>query len=222
MDQLLNTNNKKIEINEFDTIINQTEQQFYRENNDSCVAHGSTDDDLFAIMKNDTIVNEQDNITVKLNLKNNTIQKFINHHNKQIKSLIYYSDGNTLITASVDHSICLYNSTTGILIKKFVEYQGTIMSLLLKSNILFVGGCSVVSMYKFHVDNNDNNSTVSDMSLIEHFLLSSDSENKNYVQTFTECGHFDFWLGVLNSNKIFHLSIDKNNISKIISKLIVI
>jgi hypothetical protein len=103
------------------------------------------------------------------------------------------------------------------LIRRVKVGKGIICSLLLKSNVLYVGGAQVVSVYSLDTTttNDDNDETnnskniVSDVTLFKHIQVETD--DKVYFKTFTECGQFDFWLGGSNSNKIYHLLIDRNS-----------
>lgn len=59
---------------------------------------------------------------------------------------------------------------------------------------------------------------VSDVNLIKHIQISFEKDGNVCFYTFTDCNQFDFWLSGLNSNKIYHLSIDEKSNSDLRSK----
>lgn len=226
MQKLLSTDKNTFEMTEFESIIKETDQQFYKAYNDFCITHGPTDNEVFAVMKDDIKINNFDHVVVKLNLNDGTITKFTRDHDKYIYSLLYNSAKDILITGGKDQSIYIYNCKTTELIHQTIVGKGSIHSLILKSNVLFVGASRRVSVYELCIDNDINNNNdsfinICEVNRIKHIELSP-REDKVWLRTFVECGQFDFWLSGCNSNKIYNMSIDKEHISNIICKLAVI
>jgi WD40 repeat protein len=202
-------------------MIKQTTQQFYRENNDFCIAAGQHNC-VYLIMKDDTKINDCDHVAVKLDLSDGTVNKFSRDHDDEISSFLYNSDRNILITGGYDESICLYNCAKMKLIKRVIVDQGSIHSLLLKSNMLYIGAEGVMSVYLFHNNNNNMSNyqkAVSDISLVCHIQVAPRTEEEVYLKTFTECGEFDFWFTADNSKKIYRVLADKQNNRDILYQL---
>lgn len=237
MKKLLSSKKKKqFYMTAFDEIIKKTEEMFYRENNDFCIANG-LNNNLFLVMKNHVKKNDCDHVAVQFNLDKKFVQKFITHHNKEIYALLYNSDRDILITGGYDQSICVYNCSTKKLIKQVIVEKGIIHCLLLKSNVLFIGGCNIVSIYLLdspnnnnqrNDDNNNNNShmdksqsninDVCDVSLITHIeILPQKNKKVNFI-TFTDCGDFDFWLSGNDSNKIYRVVFNQKYNSNLFRK----
>lgn len=225
--KLLKTDQYKYEMTEFDYMINQTQQHFYRHDNNFCIAHGPSSNEMFVVMKDNVYKNGCDHVAARLNLGNGTVKKFTRDHDHYILSLLYIFGKDVLVTGGWDQSICLYNCRTMRLIKRVIVGQGEIGSLLMKSNMLFSGSYKIVSAYQFDdmtlTKNMTNNpDLICDINLIKHIEVLPQAEDEIYFTTFTNCGKTEFWLSGGNSNKIHHLSIDQENNSNLISKLNVI
>lgn len=220
MKELLKKHEHNDKMDKFYHIIDEIKKEFYTDFSDFSITAGPNDDDVFLIMKDDNEINECHHVAVQLNLKTKVIQKFTRDHDKQIKSLLYNSMNDILITGGMDNSICAYNCTTKKLIKRVFVDKGIIYSLMMKFNILFVGCDKVLSMYSLDSVNKNNKSmndcsddtnshTVSDVILIEDIEVSPQTDKEVHYNILTNCGHFDLWMGGMNSNKIYRLKIDK-------------
>jgi hypothetical protein len=223
LEQLFNNNKFKQyhDITEFGHIIKQTTQKFYRDNNDFSIADGHNNC-VYLAMKHDIPIKGCSHVAVKLNLDDGTVKQFSRDHECYILSFVYNSAKNILVTGGWHQSIYLYNCATMKLIKQVVVGQGPIFSLILKSNMLYVGGCRIVSVYSFH-NNSDvrrnYGSAESDMSLVRHIQVAPQTCEEVYFTTLTECGQFDFWLGGYNSNKIYRVSVDQQSTPNVFPQL---
>lgn len=233
MKQLLDINQPKMDMTKFNNLIYETQEKFYRNDNNLCITSGQTEDDIFVVMK-DIKKNECDHVAVQFNLKYGTINKFTRNHDNYINVLFYDLDKDILVTGGTDNSICVYNCRNMQLIKRVIVGQGSIYSLSLKLNVLYVGGCGVISMYEldsnidFQNYENQSNMNISqsnyvhNVNLIKHIQILSKTQQKINFRTFTQCGQFDFWLSGRNSNEIYQVSINKGNILNLTSKLTLI
>lgn len=229
MYQLLNSNKLTFDFIDFENIRNKTQYQFYRTYSDSCIIQGPIDYEVFAIMKDDTKLNKYNHVVVKLNLNDGKVKKFSRDHNKYISSLLYSSDKNFLVTGEFNQLICIYNSITMEVIKQVFVHKGSIFSLFLKSNVLYIGGDNTISVYelciKNHIKNNNDDGdrcSLNDINFIKHIQVTSQKEENICLNTISICEEYDFWLGGIKTNKIYNMLIDKQDISNLKSKLDVI
>lgn len=207
MDRILTSSKDKFEITEFENIITQTEQEFFRSDNDSCMIFGENQNEVFLSMKladtDDKNPPVPDHIAAKVDLVTNEIVQLSKNHKTQILSYLLDTQTGLLITGGWDQHICVYNSSNLKFIKKILVGKGEIDALMLKQNSLFIGTLKFVSILNLTQINSDQIQS----ELIKHIQLSNSDV---HLSSIAECGKYDLWLNGIMSNKIYRMTMTQD------------
>jgi hypothetical protein len=180
MERILYFPDKYHQIIEFQDILNQTKQTFYRENNDFCIFSKFSENEVFLLTtKKNSKENNNTKVVAKLNLEKKSVETTPCVAPANIISLTYFDKTKTLIAGADDQFMYLYNSDSMKFFQKVSVGKGLVSSLFISDNTLYVGSNSFISVYGFQSSCPKDKSY--EIELLSHFKIETNTQPNHYT-----------------------------------------